>query len=712
MTIDAAIPLATFTVSGTGPYPVNWPYAAGTLAVSVLAPAGWTDLSASVYTVAPTSSDSTGAVTLAPSAAAEHAGRQLTIRRETPREQGWEGVANSREKGIERGLDQQVMTLQELTAWAERSLRVIGQAQPPLSPPDGAIIMFKDGKFVAGPDVAAILAAAIRPSTAGDTFPSDPRHGYLHHLTAGPIGMYQFYQPSDAAPGIWIEVTEGSSGDGALPPFATRADLVAWAAVFTPAVGTVLWAGGFAYRYVGTAGLPGLTGYTWAGTAHLEHWGVTTSAEKTDAVVDYTTQVQAAADAVEGTLIFTGWVKITDQIAVNSRCRLHCPEGRVYGGLVVAADFNLSAARVVVPGDSSVGGGIGELGIYCAQNAAAASGLRADLIQYPPVLLMEDVARVQIDALRIEQAWIGLKIDGNAGGLKVGTLEIGAFGAPFYIDGPLDFIHINNVHLWPFGGSSSVNLTALHGDGHAQSRILQADGLHIDNLSVWQQIVSFEGPDGGNIIPTTFGVVKLDGDNARWVHKTGTALIGQFYSTKSVNPLVSSIRVEDGLLVLGQGTVRGGETPQVNVVGGTLLWLGGELKNVSTDEPSVTVTAGTCLMQAVRLDWSGTRTVPLIDQSGTGRLILRDLIPEVTAPAQPLIRCATDVDGAMIDALSLAPHTIDLPTISGAPKGTYLSRSATVMRMPSYADNAAAVSGGLPIGALYRTATGEMRIVV
>ena len=545
----------------------------------------------------------------------------------------------------------------------------------------------------------------INVGTYGDAFPSFPTDGWVHFLTSGEIGLYMWMAPES----VWVEMTASSSGQTA--PFATRADFVTWTQTRVPGVGAVLWAGGFAYRRDGVSThIADLPGYTWAGTPHLEHWGVVTSPERTGATTDYTTAVQAAVTAVEGTLIVTGWVKVSDKIVANSRCRLHCPEGRAYGGLVVGADFNLAATAILVPGDSTLSGGIGELGIYCAQTAAEASGLRADLIHYPPPIELGTITRCTIDALRIEQAWVGFSAIGNSGGMKIGTLEICAFSVPLRIDGPLDFAHIDNVHLWPFQASINANLLALYGDGAASSTIGRCDGLHITNLSSYQQAVQFEQP-GAGIIPATFGAVHLDGDGARWINVSGTAEIGGFYSTKSTTPTVSAVRVEGGLLCI-TGTIRGGETPQVQVVGGTLQWIGGELKNVSTDEPAVVLSAGTAILAALRLDWVGTRTVPLIDQSGTGRLVLRDLIPSSTSPAQPLIRCQTDVDGAMVDALSLAPHTITLPTITGAPKGTYLSRDRTVLRLPSYADNAAASGAGLPIGTAYRTATGEMRIVV
>jgi len=40
------------------------------------------------------------------------------------------------------------------------------------------------------------------------------------------------------------------------------------------------------------------------------------------------------------------------------------------------------------------------------------------------------------------------------------------------------------------------------------------------------------------------------------------------------------------------------------------------------------------------------------------------------------------------------------------------ARIVTIETPPTYADNAAAVTGGLAVGSFYKTATGEVRIVV
>jgi hypothetical protein len=44
--------------------------------------------------------------------------------------------------------------------------------------------------------------------------------------------------------------------------------------------------------------------------------------------------------------------------------------------------------------------------------------------------------------------------------------------------------------------------------------------------------------------------------------------------------------------------------------------------------------------------------------------------------------------------------------------GPLQASALTLTNLPTYADNAAAVAGNLPVGAVYKTATGELRIVV
>ena len=58
--------------------------------------------------------------------------------------------------------------------------------------------------------------------------------------------------------------------------FATRAAFITWALGVTPAVGTVINAAGYAYRFIGTGtAIAGLAGWVPQGDATPFHWGAT-----------------------------------------------------------------------------------------------------------------------------------------------------------------------------------------------------------------------------------------------------------------------------------------------------------------------------------------------------------------------------------------------------------------------------------------------------
>jgi hypothetical protein len=169
VSIDAAIPLATYTVAGTGPYPLNWPYAGESVVAMVLVGDAWTELSAAEARLEPLSSDTGGALYLDASTAAYHAGRQLHVTRATPREQGWEGLSGTREKGLEQALDQLAMNVQDLAASVSRTLRV--PASTVLSSlRDGALIMYENGRFKSGPRVADLITGGGGDTAADLTF--------------------------------------------------------------------------------------------------------------------------------------------------------------------------------------------------------------------------------------------------------------------------------------------------------------------------------------------------------------------------------------------------------------------------------------------------------------------------------------------------------------------------------------------------------------
>lgn len=159
MTIEADTPHEIYTVSGTGPYAIPWPYQAGTIRAAVAVNGVYTELASTAFTVSPASGAS-GNVTLKGGQASTHAGRPLLIRRLTLAEQGWEAQIGAREAGLEAQLDQTVMKLQEIEKDLLGTLRVATNAQPIISMPVGRVPIWDGTKFVPGPSATDIANAA------------------------------------------------------------------------------------------------------------------------------------------------------------------------------------------------------------------------------------------------------------------------------------------------------------------------------------------------------------------------------------------------------------------------------------------------------------------------------------------------------------------------------------------------------------------------
>jgi hypothetical protein len=161
MTREVFTPTDPSTVGGTGPYTISHPYAqAADLEVAVIAAGVRTVLElGDDYTVSPASSDTTGVVTLTVGAAAEHAGAQLTIERNTELEQGWQGLQGARERSLEAQLDIVTMAAQEVQRRQARTLRFTRDVEP-IVPQAGRAIIFDDlGQPVAGPTADQVADA-------------------------------------------------------------------------------------------------------------------------------------------------------------------------------------------------------------------------------------------------------------------------------------------------------------------------------------------------------------------------------------------------------------------------------------------------------------------------------------------------------------------------------------------------------------------------
>lgn len=167
MTVEPALLPQVHIVQGTGPYAIGGPYAAGAVRAAVILNGARSELAPGAdFTVLPSSSETTGNLTLAAGIATAFAGGQLHIRRDIVAEQGWVGVGGEREKGLEAQLDLLTMRIQDLDRLVAGALRV-DDLLSAFVPVAGASVVFgPDGQPAAGPSVATITGAVAAAAAA------------------------------------------------------------------------------------------------------------------------------------------------------------------------------------------------------------------------------------------------------------------------------------------------------------------------------------------------------------------------------------------------------------------------------------------------------------------------------------------------------------------------------------------------------------------
>ncbi len=165
MTVEAWNRTPEYTISGTGPYAITHPYAAGAIVAQVRLDTGLLILNPSEFSVTPEAGEVEGNLFLSSGAATAHAGRRLIIDRVTPDEQGWLGVQGEREKGLEAQLDRTVQSVQELRARGDGALRIRGTLDP-FDWAEGTVPLRQGNQVVSGPTAAQIAQAEARAAAA------------------------------------------------------------------------------------------------------------------------------------------------------------------------------------------------------------------------------------------------------------------------------------------------------------------------------------------------------------------------------------------------------------------------------------------------------------------------------------------------------------------------------------------------------------------
>lgn len=344
-------------------------------------------------------------------------------------------------------------------------------------------------------------------------------------------------------------------------------------------------------------------------------------------------------------------------------------QGRTYTIRTVGTtDFMLLGAKANTVGEVFI------------KNATAASG--TGKVDEAPAHTT-GLPRGMIRSLRLEGAWDGLIGIGNMGGYRLGNIEIGAYNRCVDLDGALDFVHIDSIHIWQFG-IGTTQQTALFYDGTTIGfRARHMDGMAIDKLSVFQTKVILGRDKRSTILPMSINVLNLDGDKAVLRLEGESVMVSTLYTTKSASEenagyrdivasggqmVVSSIKMttnSDGaILTTGDAQVHVGSFEARQVNGG---------RRVAISQGNSRLSFGT-----VKPSSDAPRTNSMFEQQGNSGLSIAQILPEDDAqPAVPYIRYTTDNHFNYVNSPNCE---ITLDGASWA-KGTYIGRNVVMQSM-------------------------------
>ena len=503
-------------------------------------------------------------------------------------------------------------------------------------------------------------------------------------ITQGDADLNRLHSAINDAPGTWT-TDEGTVVDnlqkrlqdvGGVTTrwFATRNDFVTWAGANTPSTGEVVNVGvaepaqSIAFKYEGAGSVfaeSALDGWRAVAPVYLEHYGVETTTKGQGGAPDYTTRVQQAMNATEGELIFTGWVKITDKITCPNDCSPHVPSGRDKGGFTITSSFNMSATCVFQPGTGETAATVGDFGMWFSQPSNPAN--RAAMTQYPPAIDISSLPRGYIKSLRIENAWDGIKGVGNCGGYRFGVLELGCFNQNIHLDGALDFVHAESIHVWQFG--MNANQAAVMYDGSTEALHLgRVDNWSCDKLSVFRSkvILNSDDPESQSRLPFQFGSIAIDGDDALLVLQNGSSQISRLYSTKNAGApgTERDIHCSAGTHTIGLLQMTSSADGAVLCSGGHLKINSGEVKHLNNGRNAfISQSTGYLDVNNVAMRWDNAsdRTQPFMEQqAGSTLRVSNCYAPDAYTNPQNVVTFASDEVGNLFDCPDIHPHTVSV----------------------------------------------------
>lgn len=262
---------------------------------------------------------------------------------------------------------------------------------------------------------------------------------------------------------------------------------------------------------------------------------------------------------------------------------------------VVPPTFNPAAQGVIVSLVGEPGFVWRQMGMQFQQPDSAAL---ASMVHFPPAIYAVNQPRFKIAECAIANAWTGINMTGNSGGAYIDDLQLCAYGKAVDIDGALDTVRINRLHVWPFG--MTANQTQAYWNGASGIGSGRCDGLYLESclficrnqLTLYRSASGVTGCSASDCDFDTYGsLIMSDGS---------CSISGGCFSGAVDSPLIN---LSGGKLrVYGVDLQRGcaGTTPLVAVSGGypNLKVVGSDFETAGADVSCIHAQAGTLQLSA------------------------------------------------------------------------------------------------------------------
>ncbi|MBZ9683124.1 hypothetical protein LB531_20920 [Mesorhizobium sp. CO1-1-2] len=127
----------------------------------------------------------------------------------------------------------------------------------------------------------------------------------------------------------------------------------------------------------------------------------------------------------------------------------------------------------------------------------------ANYINYPPVIRCIDQPRVNLFKMQIQEAWIGIDMTGQCGGMVMDDMEISAYSKGIKIAGSTDSVKISRLAWWPFGFPQTTNKRAVFATARG-IETMRCDDFHLTNSLLFGSVQALYAGNTGGV---TFGEI-------------------------------------------------------------------------------------------------------------------------------------------------------------------------------------------------------------